>query len=253
MRRGRCLFLTIWGVDTLKEKIYNIPLTDAFAEDSECPFCVLERKLEEEAVEYALGASMMEPDSRVVSNEKGFCRRHFTMMGNLSKALPLGLVLDTHLDHVVKQLEAAAQTQPARGMFKKANSAREEMLAVFNKVNESCAICDKINGTLSKFAQTFWMMLAAENDFREKVLAGKGFCLPHFALLLETAPLELSGSKLERFTGEVAKLELDNLKRVGEDVNWFTKKFDYRNQDAPWKTSKDALPRTMEKLAKFQP
>ena len=38
----------------MKEKIYTIPLTDAFAEDSECPFCVLERKLEEEAVALSL-------------------------------------------------------------------------------------------------------------------------------------------------------------------------------------------------------
>ena len=64
----------------MKEKIYTIPLSEAYEEDSECPFCKIERRLEAEAVEYALGASMMEPDSRVESNEKGFCRRHFEQM-----------------------------------------------------------------------------------------------------------------------------------------------------------------------------
>ena len=53
----------------MKEKIYTIPLTEAYEEDCECPFCKLEQQLEQEAVEYALGASMMEPDSRVNSNE----------------------------------------------------------------------------------------------------------------------------------------------------------------------------------------
>ena len=33
------------------------------------------------------------------------------------------------------------------------------------------------------------------------------------------------------------------MKRVNEDISWFIDKFDYRNQDAPWKNSKDALPR----------
>ncbi|MCR5520278.1 MAG: DUF6062 family protein, partial [Lachnospiraceae bacterium] len=32
------------------------------------------------------------------------------------------------------------------------------------------------------------------------------------------------------------------------DVEWFTDKFDYRNVDAPWKNSKDALVRGILKL-----
>ena len=30
--------------------------------------------------------------------------------------------------------------------------------------------------------------------------------------------------------------------------NWFTKKFDYRNAQEPWKNSRDALPRGMRKM-----
>ena len=41
---------------------------------------------------------------------------------------------------------------------------------------------------------------------------------------------------------------LDNMKRVCDDVEWFTDKFDYRNADAPWKNSKDALIREALKL-----
>ena len=32
------------------------------------------------------------------------------------------------------------------------------------------------------------------------------------------------------------------------DVSWLIDKFDYRNKDADWKTSKDALQRGMQKL-----
>ena len=40
---------------------------------------------------------------------------------------------------------------------------------------------------------------------------------------------------------------MDSLKEMQKDLEWFTDKFDYRNADAPWKNSKDALPRTIQK------
>ena len=39
----------------------------------------------------------------------------------------------------------------------------------------------------------------------------------------------------------------ENLARVRDDLEWFTDKFDYRNADAPWKNSKDALIRAILK------
>jgi hypothetical protein len=41
------------------------------------------------------------------------------------------------------------------------------------------------------------------------------------------------------------------MERIQKEVNWFTKKFDYRNNDAPWGDSRDALPRTIQKIAGF--
>ena len=64
----------------MKEKIYTIPVNEAFSEDCECPLCHLEKKLESDAVDYTLGAAMMEPDYRILSNELGFCRRHCSML-----------------------------------------------------------------------------------------------------------------------------------------------------------------------------
>ena len=40
-----------------------------------------------------------------------------------------------------------------------------------------------------------------------------------------------------------------NLHRLEEDISWLIDKFDYRNKDADWKTSKDALQRGMQNLA----
>ena len=42
--------------------------------------------------------------------------------------------------------------------------------------------------------------------------------------------------------------QVTNMQRIQEDVNWFTKKFDYRFKDEPWKNSKDAIQRSIKKL-----
>ena len=51
----------------MKEHIYTIALTDSLAESCSCAMCTLEKKLEQEAVNYFLGPSLMEPDSRTLT------------------------------------------------------------------------------------------------------------------------------------------------------------------------------------------
>lgn len=233
----------------MKEKIYTIPLSEAYEEPSECPFCMLEERLEKEAVEMALGASMMEPDFRITSNEKGYCRRHFKMMLSEQNALSLALVLDTHLEETVRKIEEAASVSQAKKMFSK--GGEDKLLSAVDSVNSTCVICDKIENTLIKFAQVFWYLYKTESDFKEKVLSSKGFCLPHFHLVMSALDSELSQKAKKTARSEICELEINNLKRINEEVNWFTKKFDYRFTNEPWKNSKDAPQRAISKLSKF--
>ena len=57
-----------------------------------------------------------------------------------------------------------------------------------------------------------------------------------------------SGEQLKEFYDTVYDIEVKNLSRVQEDITWFTKKFDFRYADDDWKNSKDAVPRTIEKI-----
>ena len=45
----------------------------------------------------------------------------------------------------------------------------------------------------------------------------------------------------------------DNMNRIYEDVAWFIEKYDYKNKDADWKNSKDAIQRGMQKLRGSDP
>lgn len=70
----------------MKEKLYNIPLNDAFKANDECPFCFIERKLEEQTMDFVLGpgASYMEDDVRAETDKMGFCRTHFKKCMNMA-------------------------------------------------------------------------------------------------------------------------------------------------------------------------
>ena len=65
----------------MKEQIYTIPVSEAFeARSGKCPLCLLREKWEQNELDLILGASMMEPDIRIQTNEKGFCNDHLHKM-----------------------------------------------------------------------------------------------------------------------------------------------------------------------------
>ena len=77
----------------------------------------------------------------------------------------------------------------------------------------------------------------------------KGFCIPHFGDLVETAESALSDKEKKAFYAILFPMMEQNMQRLSDDLDWFCDKFDYRNKDADWRTSKDALPRGMQKAA----
>ena len=80
------------------EKIYMIPVNDAYNEEGGCPVCRLRDKSEFNYLEYYLGPSLMEPDTRKITNKTGFCPVH---MGKLNQSVTnrLGLGLMMHPEH----------------------------------------------------------------------------------------------------------------------------------------------------------
>jgi len=250
----------------LKERIYTIPVSEAFEVDSECPMCILERRVENDAIEYTLGPSMMEPDRRIETNEKGFCSHHFTKLYNTQEnRLPLGLIIDTHLMEqngilhkmyekaqagLKKEAETGAIEKLAQGFRSKDQSAVfvQSMIDKLNELEKSCTICEKINFNMDKFTDVILYLFFKEPEFRERFESKKGFCLPHLKMLLEGSMKYLNRKQRSEFVMALMSLELTHLDRIKEEVNWFTKKFDYRNQDAPWKNSRDAIPRSIEKI-----
>lgn len=221
------------------ESIYTIPLTEAIDEETACPFCYLESKLEKEQIDYALGAAMMEPDFRILSNEKGYCRHHIGMMARAMRALPLALVLDTRCDTVLDELKKAGDFSKKGSLFKKSSTPYENLRDVVNRMSGSCLVCERIEKTMKKFTNTFWYLYGKEPDFRKRFLESRGVCLHHFATLLNALE-SVSASKRDVYLKELYDLELKVLEHEKSEVHGFTKQFDYRSNKSEWSVARDA-------------
>lgn len=219
----------------MKEKIYTILINEAFNQDCDCPLCFIEKRLEEEAVEYELGPAMMEPDHRELSNAKGYCRRHLEMMFKSPNKLPLALILDTHLEEVRKTLK---NEKPSGGFLRKNKASKTE------EIVNSCMVCEKLEKTMNRYCNVLADMWKDEADFREAFKRSRGFCLPHFAKLY-------SVSSDKGFLSTLLKKEEAVLAELNEDVHRFTLKFDYRNKDMEWGNAKDAPRRAVEKTVGY--
>lgn len=232
----------------LKEKLYTIPVTDAFHKKGECPLCDMFHELETQSIEYTMGPSYMEDDTRAETNKAGFCQRHIKQMYANQNRLGITLILDTHMDEVINNLERLSKNKkPATGsLFKK--PAYTDVKSYIDYLEANCFVCNRINKTFERYLATIFYLYKTEDDFRNTFRSSKGFCTKHYGMLYQLAGSSLSGTALDSFIEDLNQLYLENMKRVKEDLEWFRDKFDYRYQDAPWKNSKDAVPRSILKI-----
>lgn len=242
----------------MKEELYTIPVNEGFEADDECPFCFMEREVEHKAIRYVAGpaATYMEPTVRAATGRVGFCGHHMKSLYDYSNHLGAAMMLQTHMACLLDELKAKTENVeiPAKkGLFKKKEPTQDtpywEILAARK---HSCFICDKIEYNMSRHYHTFFVLIK-DKEFRQKVEGCKGFCMRHFARLLQEAERYLPDSQREWFYSTAYNLTYHNLERVKKDLDWFIEKFDYRNASAPWGNSQDALPRSMQKLQGIYP
>lgn len=231
----------------LKEKLYTIPVNEAFDTDCECPVCQMKKTLEESAIEFTMGPSYMEDDVRAETDKIGFCSHHLSKLYENQNRLGLALMLKTHMDKTIADIEKLSTKTGKSSSFLKKKSELTPVKTYVNLLDESCYICDKVNNSFNRYILTLFTLYNTEEAFRNKFKKSKGFCTTHYGLLFEEAGNYLGSSTLEEFRKTLTNLYIENMKRVKEDLEWFIDKFDYRYVNEPWKNSKDALIRTMVK------
>ncbi|PHV69958.1 hypothetical protein CS063_13330 [Sporanaerobium hydrogeniformans] len=241
----------------MKDTIYTIPLTDAFNSEDECPFCYITRNLEQDAISFILGSAYMEDDIREQTDKMGFCKEHYKKMYDYGNRLGTALMLHTHYKALEKELKAKMESfSPSQtsffSKFKKTKASTDSSLDALphwiKAQDKSCYICNRIDTNFKRYMDTFFYLYTHNPEFKQLFSNSKGFCITHFGDLMTLSETKLNTSQKESFYPLLfAKME-ENLKRIEEDLSWFIDKYDYQNQDAPWKSSKDAIPRGIQKL-----
>lgn len=240
----------------MKETIYTIPVMDAFQAQDECPFCFLEKQLEQHAVSFILGSAYMEDDIRMETDRTGFCRHHYKMMFDYGNRLGNALILSTHFRRLNQELEAQIRSfTPKKVPLLKRHKKTDQLPYQTgpgkwaHEKETNCYLCTHIKNNYDRYLDTFFELWKKDPNFVQMVKQSKGFCLPHFADLAEAASLCLNEKQKAEFYPVLFSLMHENLKRLEEEVTWFTDKYDYRNKDKDWGNSKDSVQRCMQKAA----
>ncbi len=217
----------------MAEKIYSIKIKEAFDKKCGCPVCALEDLLEQDEIKRILGAAMMEPDTRVATNREGFCGAHLEKMFASSNKLSMALMLTTHLQELGGKL--------FRGDGKKAPTAYKE-------ARESCYLCGRMGHFMRGVNDNICYLYQTDEDFREQLRAQEYICKTHSARLLAMSEKALPKKERAAFATDIAAINRRYMETLLGDLDWFTKKFDYRYAGEDWKNSKDAIERTVKYL-----
>ena len=245
----------------MRYHIDTIPVWDAMKLDGECPLCALRRRNELIDVERFLGASVMEPDTRIQVNAKGFCAHHQVLLYGQKNRLGHALMMHTHLKETMGKLQpileaarAGADKNAATPAFKRLlgkGEGKDDLAGAARSIREmsqTCILCDTIEENTRRYAYTMLHLYKTDDSFKKVFANSKGACLPDMAMLLEMAEEALSGQELKDFVKDLRTAMNNSLSKLEKDLEGFTLKFDYRNADKPWGDSRGSLERTVNKL-----
>ena len=147
----------------MKEKLYTIPLNDAVNANDECPFCFIERELEQNSLNFVLGnsSSYMESDIRDQTDKAGFCKIHMKKMFDYGNTLGNTLILQTHYhklrEEMKKQFDSFTLGKSSiLGRFRRSDAGTDKntLAAWVASKDCSCFICQNISDTFARYVET---------------------------------------------------------------------------------------------------
>jgi hypothetical protein len=222
---------------------------DAYARGGECPFCDLEEAAESTYLKSFQHSRVMEPNVRVQTNRVGFCPGHYRKLYDGENKLGLSLVVHTHLQNVIQQvgmaLDALAKAMDGRKVKENLPAAAAPITAV----RRSCFICDLLIADMDRYAFTVLYLWSRDPSFSIVFRASRGFCLPHFMVVLKEASKSMRVDRIKGWLVETIPLMKGSLDRLDGDLLAFTQLHQAGNASPGTEDERTALARTLQKLA----
>ena len=223
----------------MRDDICTIPVSEVFEVNDGCPICRMKKTVETHIIDYIMGAAMMEPDGRIETNKKGFCREHFHDMLSHRGRLALALMIETHLDEQKKAIFDGKLFNSASAKAKKVS-----------RLNESCFICDKIEWGMSRMVETLYRCYETEMDFRELFNNQKCFCLPHYEMLVSNLDKKKMRNYADAFLKNISRITEENIERLSGDIKNYCKVYNYQGnkENCDCENAKDSVERSINFL-----
>ena len=229
----------------MKYELDTIPVWDALKAQTECPFCLLERRSRAGAVRYYLGPSVMVPEVRVTVNSTGFSAENARLLAKDNNRLGLGLITHTRLKAVRESFNRFLRSPAEK---KNVRKEVENLLSHLQNQSRGCLIQKKIEEDLKRFAFTFLHLMKNDSDFSFAWNQSKGLCLRHVQTVLSMAIDFFSPADLSQFVPPIWGKTLENLQRVETDLQAFTQTFDATHSHSITGNPEKALERALLKL-----
>jgi hypothetical protein len=208
----------------MKETIYTIPINEVFDTYCDCPLCKIEERLDAASIDYILGAALMEPSVRVMTNQLGFCGDHFDKLKNGTNRLGLALILESHTDGILNNLGKTP-------------------------VAETCFICNRVSDQAQKYFKNIIFLYKTEPEFRDKFRRQEKFCMKHFEKLLIYAKKGLFGKMYREFEGDISSVVQKHLKALNQDLKTFIKSYDHTSDGKITDEEKISIERIIDFLS----
>jgi hypothetical protein len=219
---------------------------DAYAAGGECPLCTLVDAAEQRYLDSFLGGRAMAPESRLLTNEKGFCPEHTVRLYRGHNPLGLAAMTHTHLQRHAPGLRAAFAD--ARRLDRH-RSGLARLAARIADLRDRCQVCDMLAADVERWAFTIVYLWKHDDEFPARLAASRGFCLEHLRTVALTAARRLGRADLERFLGAVLPLAEASLARLEAEVLEFTQLFQHSTPGAGAGEQRTALARALQFLA----
>lgn len=225
----------------MKYKLETIPVWDAVEHSTKtCIICHLMEQSEARKIEFYLGNSVMNPETRVRVNSRGFCVHHYRLLTEGGKPLSLGLMAHTRLQETACQLEKALKSLKSSSSPRSARKAAKQMQEVLDGREKECLICEGMQDNLNRYLYTTVHLWGSDEEFRTALRDSGGVCFHHLPLLTQMAPEALSGDQLAAFCRELGACAEAWLQRAVEEVHWLTQRNKSQYAGSDWKGCEQA-------------
>ena len=102
---------------------------------------------------------------------------------------------------------------------------------------------------MDRYVDNLIYIWKTQPDFKTKYSSKKGFCLPHFAIILDYASKNLSAKDFSDFFEISIKMQIESQNGIYQDISSFVNLFDYNSDKNPSPDVKNAINNTIQKYS----